>query len=48
MEILRYAAFTDRPDGGNPAGIVLAADGISTRPRCSGSPRTSASPRPHF
>ncbi|MGS0687841.1 PhzF family phenazine biosynthesis protein [Nakamurella sp. GG22] len=28
MEILRYAAFTDRPDGGNPAGIVLAADGL--------------------
>lgn len=25
MEILRYAAFTDRPDGGNPAGIVLDA-----------------------
>lgn len=26
MEILRYAAFTDRPDGGNPAGVVLDAD----------------------
>jgi PhzF family phenazine biosynthesis protein len=26
MEILRYAAFTDTPDGGNPAGIVLDAD----------------------
>ncbi|MFC3299998.1 PhzF family phenazine biosynthesis protein [Arthrobacter agilis] len=26
MEILRYAAFTDTPAGGNPAGIVLDAD----------------------
>ena len=26
MEILRYAAFTDTTDGGNPAGIVLDAD----------------------
>ncbi|MER6434373.1 PhzF family phenazine biosynthesis isomerase [Streptomyces sp900105245] len=25
MEILRYSAFTDRPDGGNPAGVVLNA-----------------------
>ncbi|MEU2794082.1 PhzF family phenazine biosynthesis isomerase [Streptomyces sp. NPDC007100] len=25
MEILRYSAFTDRPDGGNPAGVVLDA-----------------------
>ncbi len=25
MEILRYTAFTDTPDGGNPAGIVLDA-----------------------
>jgi PhzF family phenazine biosynthesis protein len=25
MEVLRYAAFTDDPSGGNPAGIVLAA-----------------------
>lgn len=24
-EILRYTAFTDRPDGGNPAGVVLDA-----------------------
>jgi len=27
-EILRYAAFTDRPDGGNPAGVVLDATGL--------------------
>ena len=27
-EILRYAAFTDRPAGGNPAGIVLDARGL--------------------
>src|SRR5439155_13879862 len=26
---LRYAAFTDSPDGGNPAGIVLDAIGMS-------------------
>jgi PhzF family phenazine biosynthesis protein len=26
-EILRYTAFTDRPDGGNPAGVVLDARG---------------------
>ena len=24
-EILRYAAFTDLPTGGNPAGVVLEA-----------------------
>lgn len=29
MEILRYAAFTDHPDGGNPAGVVLDADGLT-------------------
>ncbi len=29
MEILRYAAFTDRPDGGNPAGVVLDADHLT-------------------
>ncbi|KOU08599.1 phenazine biosynthesis protein PhzF [Streptomyces sp. NRRL F-5755] len=28
MEILRYSAFTDRPDGGNPAGVVLDAQGL--------------------
>lgn len=30
MEVLRYAAFADpdRPGGGNPAGVVLAADGL--------------------
>jgi PhzF family phenazine biosynthesis protein len=28
-EILRLAAFTDRPDGGNPAGVVLDAAGLS-------------------
>src|SRR5688572_20352815 len=27
-EILRYAAFTDRPNGGNPAGVVLDAAGL--------------------
>ncbi|MCP2370976.1 PhzF family phenazine biosynthesis protein [Agromyces terreus] len=27
-EILRYAAFTDRPDGGNPAGVVLDASDL--------------------
>jgi PhzF family phenazine biosynthesis protein len=27
-EILRLAAFTDRPDGGNPAGVVLDATGL--------------------
>ena len=25
MDVLRYAAFTDHPDGGNPAGVVLDA-----------------------
>jgi PhzF family phenazine biosynthesis protein len=29
MEILRYSAFTDTPDGGNPAGVVLDATGAS-------------------
>jgi PhzF family phenazine biosynthesis protein len=28
-EVLRYAAFTDVPDGGNPAGVVLDASGLS-------------------
>ncbi|MGI9822023.1 PhzF family phenazine biosynthesis protein [Agromyces sp. Marseille-Q5079] len=28
-EILRYAAFTDRPDGGNPAGVVLDASALT-------------------
>lgn len=27
-EILRYTAFTGRPDGGNPAGVVLDAHGL--------------------
>ncbi|GAB3348857.1 PhzF family phenazine biosynthesis protein [Lysobacter tyrosinilyticus] len=27
-EVLHYAAFTDRPDGGNPAGVVLDARGL--------------------
>lgn len=27
-DVLRYAAFTDTPDGGNPAGIVLDARGL--------------------
>ncbi len=25
LEVLRYAAFTDRPTGGNPAGVVIGA-----------------------
>lgn len=29
MDVLRYSAFTDRPDGGNPAGIVLDAAGMT-------------------
>ncbi|MFB9239115.1 PhzF family phenazine biosynthesis protein [Plantactinospora siamensis] len=29
MEILRYAAFTDTPSGGNPAGVVLDARGAT-------------------
>ena len=28
-DVLRYAAFSDRPDGGNPAGVVLDASGLS-------------------
>jgi PhzF family phenazine biosynthesis protein len=28
-DVLRYAAFTDRPEGGNPAGVVLDAAGLS-------------------
>ena len=27
--VLRYAAFSDRPTGGNPAGVVLDASGLS-------------------
>jgi PhzF family phenazine biosynthesis protein len=27
-EVLRYAAFTDTPSGGNPAGVVLDASGL--------------------
>ncbi|QEC50256.1 PhzF family phenazine biosynthesis protein [Baekduia soli] len=27
-DVLRLAAFTDRPDGGNPAGVVLDASGL--------------------
>jgi PhzF family phenazine biosynthesis protein len=27
-QVLRYAAFTDTPDGGNPAGVVLDATGL--------------------
>src|SRR3954471_9919530 len=27
--ILRYSAFTDSPDGGNPAGVVLDARGLA-------------------
>jgi PhzF family phenazine biosynthesis protein len=29
MHVLRYVAFSDRPDGGNPAGVVLDASGLS-------------------
>lgn len=29
MDILRYTAFSDRPEGGNPAGVVLDAFGAS-------------------
>src|SRR5215216_6883523 len=28
-DVLRYTAFSDRPTGGNPAGVVLDADGMS-------------------
>src|SRR4051794_26503327 len=28
-EVLRLAAFTDRPEGGNPAGVVLDASELS-------------------
>ena len=27
--VQRYVAFSDRPDGGNPAGVVLNAAGLS-------------------
>lgn len=30
-EVLRYAAFTDSPAGGNPAGVVLDASGLDDR-----------------
>ena len=30
MEVLRYAAFTEHPAGGNPAGVVLDATGADT------------------
>ena len=28
VDVLRYSAFTDDPVGGNPAGVVLAAEGL--------------------
>ncbi|TBV72687.1 PhzF family phenazine biosynthesis isomerase [Pseudoxanthomonas winnipegensis] len=28
--VLHYSAFTDRPEGGNPAGVVLDASGMAT------------------
>src|SRR6266481_4656765 len=31
MEVLRYAAFTSDPAGGNRAGVVLEADGLDDR-----------------
>jgi PhzF family phenazine biosynthesis protein len=27
--VRRYSAFTDKPEGGNPAGLVLDARGLS-------------------
>lgn len=27
-EVLRYTAFSDDPEGGNPAGVVLDASGL--------------------
>ncbi|WP_459650202.1 PhzF family phenazine biosynthesis protein [Kitasatospora sp. Ki12] len=30
-EVLRYAAFATRPEGGNPAGVVLDATGLTDR-----------------
>src|SRR4051812_9026181 len=27
-DVLRYTAFSDRPEGGNPAGVVLDATGL--------------------
>ncbi len=30
-EVLRYTAFTDRPGGGNPAGVVLDARGLDAQ-----------------
>jgi PhzF family phenazine biosynthesis protein len=29
VDVLRYVAFSDRPDGGNPAGVVLDASGLA-------------------
>jgi PhzF family phenazine biosynthesis protein len=29
VDVLRYVAFSDRPDGGNPAGVVLDASGLT-------------------
>lgn len=29
VELLKYAAFTSDPAGGNPAGVVLSADSLS-------------------
>ena len=44
-DLLRLAAFTLDPAGGNPAGVWIG-DGCLSRPRCSGSPPTSATRRP--
>lgn len=33
VPVLRYSAFADRPDGGNPAGIVLDARGLDDAAR---------------
>jgi PhzF family phenazine biosynthesis protein len=29
VDVLRYVAFSDQPDGGNPAGVVLDASGLT-------------------
>ena len=41
MQILRYAAFTTVPEGGNPAGVVLDAAGVERPTTCSPPPPRS-------
>ena len=48
-EVLRYAAFTERGAGGNPAGVVLDARGLTDAQMLavaatSGTPRPPSSP----